>query len=79
MNVTNALARLVGLLDFWPGVKTKIAALAAFALAVMQAWNAAAPAIGVDYVIHVPEYINAIVLALLGVGSANAQARLSRK
>ena len=65
-------------LDFWPGLKTRLAAVAAFALAVIAAWNAAAPQLGVDFMVQVPEIVNAIVLALLGVGSANAQKRLSR-
>ena len=37
--MNNALVYLIGLLDFWPGLKTKIATAAAFALAVVQAWN----------------------------------------
>lgn len=77
MNI--GLNYLVSLLDFWPGIKTKVAAVAAFALAVIAAWNSAAPQLGVDFTIQVPEVINALVLALLGVGAANAQARLSKK
>lgn len=77
MNI--GLNYLVSLLDFLPGLKTKIGAVAAFALAVISAWNTMAPAVGVDFTIQVPEVINALVLALLGVGAANAQARLSKK
>lgn len=77
--MNNALTYLVSLLDFWPGVKTKAGAVAAFALAVIAAWNSTAPQLGFDFTIQVPEIINAIVLALLGVGAANAQARLTKK
>lgn len=79
MNIGGSLTYLVGLLDFWPGTKTKIAAVAAFALALTSAFNELAPQIGVDFVITVPGYVNAFVLALLGAGSANAQARLAKK
>jgi uncharacterized membrane protein YphA (DoxX/SURF4 family) len=77
--MNNALTYLVSLLDVLPGLKTKIAAVAAFALAVVQAWNAAAPGIGVDFTIPIPDIVNAIVLALLGAGTANAQHRLAKK
>jgi len=76
MNINAALTYLVGLLDFWPGIKTKAAAVAAFVLALVSAWNSLAPQLGVEYLIQVPEIVNAIVLALLGSGSANAQIRL---
>jgi uncharacterized membrane protein YphA (DoxX/SURF4 family) len=78
MNIGGGLSYLVGLLDFWPGLKTKLAAVAAFALAVISAWNGLAPQLGVDFTIQVPEMANALVLALLGAGAANAQRRLSK-
>lgn len=78
MNIGSGLTYLIGLLDFAPGLKTKLGAIAAFALAVIAAWNSAAPQLGVDFVIHVPEFVNAVVLALLGVGAANAQTRLTK-
>lgn len=77
--MNNGLSYLLSLLDYWPGLKTKLGAVAAFALAVIAAWNTMAPTVGVDFTIQVPEIVNAIVLALLGVGAANAQARLSKK
>ena len=80
--MNNALVYLIGLLDFWPGLKTKIATAAAFALAVVQAWNAAVPNVGLDpavYVIHIPDIVNAIIIALLGVGTVNAQNRMKRQ
>lgn len=59
-------------LNFLPGLKTKIAAVAALLLAVVAAWNGAAPALGLDgYVVQIPDFVNAAVLALLGVGAAN--------
>ncbi|TXH54478.1 MAG: hypothetical protein E6Q97_10885 [Desulfurellales bacterium] len=78
MNIGSGLTYLIGLLDFAPGLKTKLGAVAAFALAVIAAWNSAAPQLGVDFVIQVPEFVNAVVLALLGVGAANAQKRLTK-
>jgi len=78
MNIGSGLSYLIGLLDFAPGLKTKLGAVAAFALAVIAAWNSAAPQLGVDFVIQVPEFVNAVVLALLGVGAANAQKRLTK-
>ena len=67
----NLLSIIVSALNFAPGIKTKLAAVAAFALAVISAWNAAAPGLGVDFQIAVPEVVNSLVLALLGVGAAN--------
>jgi hypothetical protein len=65
--------------NFFPGVKTKLAAVAALALAIVAAWNAAAPQIGVDFVISIPDWVNASVLALLGVGAANQPANAVKK
>ena len=65
------LSLILNALNFFPGIKTKAAAVAALLLAIISAWNSAAPGIGVDFAIHVPEWINATVLALLGVGAAN--------
>jgi hypothetical protein len=61
-------------LNWFPCVKTKAAAVAALALAIVAAWNSAAPSIGVDFIITIPEWLNAAVLALLGVGAANQPA-----
>lgn len=74
MNYVNIL---ISALNFLPGYKTRIAAAAAFLLAVVSAWNSAAPAMGVDFTIQIPEFINAAVLALLGVGAANQPANIS--
>ena len=67
----NLLSVIVSGLNFAPGIKTKLAAVAALALAVISAWNSAAPGLGVDFQIVVPEIVNSLVLALLGVGAAN--------
>jgi hypothetical protein len=69
----NLLSTVLGLLNFMPGLKRKLAAVAALALAVIAAWNSAAPELGVDFIVKVPEIVNAAVLALLGVGVANAE------
>lgn len=69
----NLLTTVLGFLNFAPGLKRKLGAVAALVLAVVAAWNSAAPEIGVDFAIQIPEFINAAVLALLGVGVANAE------
>ena len=70
MNAT--LSAIVASLNFFPGIKTKAEAVAAFALAVVQAWNALTPSLGIEeWAWHVPDLVNAAVLALLGVGAAN--------
>lgn len=86
----SGLTGIVGALNFFPGLKTKLAAVAALILAIVSAWNAAAPAFGVgpcistlaevakvavcttDWTVHVPDIVNTLVLALLGVGAANS-------
>lgn len=67
----NYISIIVSLANILPGYKTKIAAVAAFLLAVIAAWNSAAPGLGVDFIITIPDWVNATVLALLGVGAAN--------
>ncbi len=69
----NLLTTVLGFLNFAPGLKRKLGAVAALVLAVIAAWNSAAPELGIDFVIQIPEFINAAVLALLGVGVANAE------
>lgn len=66
----NILSIIVTALNFAPGIKTKAAAVAAFALALVAAYNGAAPSFDFP-VLQVPEWINSAVLALLGVGAAN--------
>lgn len=68
------LTTIVGFLNFFPGIKTKLAAVAAFALAIIAAWNGVAPDLGIDFTIAVPDFVNAAVLALLGAGAANQPA-----
>jgi len=74
----NYISIIVSLANILPGYKTKIAAVAAFLLAVIAAWNSAAPGLGVDFVITIPDWVNATVLALLGVGAANQPANLPK-
>jgi hypothetical protein len=72
----NKLTGLVSLLDFFPGVKTKVSAIAALALAAVQGWNQVAVAFNIPAVVEVPDVASAAVLALLGLGAANAQDRI---
>ncbi len=74
----NLLTTVLGLLNIAPGYKTRIAAVAALLLAIVSAWNSAAPGIGVDFIITIPDWVNATVLALLGVGAANQPANLPK-
>ncbi len=74
----NYISIIVSLANILPGYKTKIAALAAFLLAIVSAWNSLAPQIGSDLIVQIPEWINAAVLALLGVGAANQPANLPK-
>ena len=68
----NLLGIIVGALNFAPGVKTRLAAVAALLLAVVSAWNGAAPSLGLEgAVLTIPDWASAAVLALLGVGAAN--------
>jgi hypothetical protein len=73
------LTMILTALNWFPGVKTRVAAVAALLLAVVAAWNSAAPAIGVDFIITVPEWLTAATLALLGVGAANQPANVAAK
>lgn len=70
----NYISILLSVLNIAPGYKTKIAAVAAFLLAIVSAWNSLAPQIGSELVVQIPDWINAAVLALLGVGAANQPA-----
>ena len=74
----NLLTTALSLLNIAPGYKTRIAAVAALLLAIVSAWNSAAPGIGVDFIITIPDWVNATVLALLGVGAANQPANLPK-
>jgi len=78
MNVQTVLNIALNALNFAPGLKTKVAAIAAFALAIVAAWNGLAPQIGVDFTVSIPDWLNAAVLALLGVGAANQPKNLPK-
>jgi MFS superfamily sulfate permease-like transporter len=75
----NYISIILSLLNVAPGWKTKIAAIAAFLLAIVSAWNSLAPQIGSDLIVHIPDFVNAAVLALLGVGAANQPANLPKQ
>lgn len=72
------LTTILGSLNWAPGIKTKLAAVAALVLAIIAAWNSASPGLGVDFQIHFPEWVNTVVLALLGVGAANQPANVAK-
>ena len=75
----NYINIVLSVLNLAPGYKTKIAAAAALLLAVISAWNGAAPQLGLEgAVLTIPDWINAAVLALLGVGAANQPKNLPK-
>lgn len=75
----NYISIILSVLNLAPGYKTKIAAVAALLLAVVSAWNGAAPALGLESaVLTIPDWLNAAVLALLGVGAANQPKNLPK-
>jgi hypothetical protein len=78
MNIQTILNLVLGYLNFAPGLKTKFAAVAAFLLAIVAAWNSLAPQVGVDFIVTIPDWLNATVLALLGVGAANQPSNLPK-
>ena len=70
----NLLTTVLGMLNFAPGLKRKMGAVAALVLAIIAAWNGAAPELGLENAtLQIPDFVNAAVLALLGVGVANAE------
>ena len=75
----NLLTTVLTLLNIAPGWKTRIAAVAALLLAVVSAWNGAAPQLGLEgAVVTIPDWASAAVLALLGVGAANQPNNLQK-
>lgn len=50
---------IINLTNFFPGVKTKVAAIAALLLAVVSAWNAAVPDLGYGPCTWTPEQLAA--------------------
>lgn len=65
------LTTILGLLNYFPGIKTKLGAVLAFLLAILAAWNSAMPDIDPALVWHLPDWISTAVMALIGVGAAN--------
>lgn len=75
----NYLTLIINAMNWFPGVKTKAAAVAALLLAIVTAWNGAAPALGLENaVVHIPDWVNATVLAALGIGAANQPKNLPK-
>lgn len=73
------ITTVVTALNFFPGIKTKAAAVAAFGLALVQSWNALVPTVGIEHLaIQIPEVVNAIVLAVLGIGAANQPSNVAK-
>lgn len=53
------LDSFLGLLNFWPGLKTKLAAVGAFGLAVIAAWNTMVPELGYGPCVMTQEMLDA--------------------
>ncbi len=71
MNLKLVLDVLVGALNYFPGLKTKVAAVAAVVSALIVAISAALSAFGVGFEIPYLNEINAVLIALTAVGAAN--------
>jgi len=62
---------IVGALNLFPGMKTKIAAVAAVISALIVAVSSALSAFGAGFTIPYLNEINAVLIALTAVGAAN--------
>ena len=62
---------IVGALNLFPGMKTKIAAVAAVISALIVAVSGALSAFGAGFTIPYLNEINAVLIALTAVGAAN--------
>lgn len=71
MNIKIILDVVVGALNYFPGVKTKVAAVAAVISALIVAVSAALSAFGTGFEIPYLNEINAVLIALTAVGAAN--------
>lgn len=71
MNFKLILDVVVGALNYFPGVKTKVAAVAAVISALIVAVSAALSAFGTGFEIPYLNEINAVLIALTAVGAAN--------
>ena len=71
MNFKLILDVVVGALNYFPGVKTKVAAVAAVVSALIVAISTALQAFGSGFEIPYLNEINAILIALTAVGAAN--------
>lgn len=71
MNLKLILDVVVGALNYFPGLKTKIAAVAAVISALIVAISTALSAFGSGFEIPYLNEINAILIALTAVGAAN--------
>jgi hypothetical protein len=71
MNIKFIIELVVGALNFFPGYKTRIAAIASVVSAIIVAVSAAAGAFGSGFEIPYLNEINALLIALTAVGAAN--------
>jgi hypothetical protein len=74
MNFKLIIDIIVSSLNYFPGLKTKVAAVAAVISALIVAISAALSAFGSGFEIPYLNEINALLIALTAVGAANAPA-----
>ena len=72
MNWKLAIDVIVSALNYFPGYKTRIAAVAAVLSALIVAVSAALSAFGAGFEIPYLNEVNALLIALTAVGAANA-------
>jgi len=70
-NAKIALDILISALNYFPGLKTKVAAIAAVVSALIVAVSAALSVFGAGFQIPYLNEINAVLIALTAVGAAN--------
>lgn len=72
--MNSILSAIVSGLNFFPGIKTKLAAVAAVLSALIVAVSAALAQFGASFEIPYLNEINAVLIALTAVGAANQPA-----
>ena len=71
MNIKFIIDLIVGALNFLPGYKTRVAAIASVISALIVAVSAAMAQFGAGFEIPYLNEINAVLIALTAVGAAN--------
>jgi TRAP-type uncharacterized transport system fused permease subunit len=71
VNMKLVIEIVIGALNFFPGYKTRVAAIASVISALVVAVSAALSAFGAGFTIPYLNEVNALLIALTAVGAAN--------